>query len=177
MRAAVTPHAGTWRRPDGSSTLVAAIIIAAVIFIGANVLRDMRPVRVDTAAGSFFNCRVLTVVDGDGPITCAEIDQDNQPVQVRLHGIEARELNGTCHHTGICPAASAEESRAELARLAGGRVRCKSFGPSSFGRIGASCVTAGGEDLSCAMVKSGLAVRWPEYDPDGSLLPCLPRRR
>jgi endonuclease YncB( thermonuclease family) len=159
------------------STLVASIILGALAFISFNVLRDMAPRRIDTAAGARFTCSVLSVYDGDGPISCAEIDQDDQPVQVRLRGIEARETDDTCHHPHLCPDASGLAAKAELTRIAVGQIRCLSFGPTSYGRIGAACSTKSGVDLSCAMVKSGTAVRWPEYDPEGRLLACGPRTR
>jgi endonuclease YncB( thermonuclease family) len=169
--------AGPASHLDRGGVWVALIIVAAVAFILFNVLRDMSPTRVDTAAGQRFACSVLSVYDGDGPINCAEVDQDGQPVQVRLRGIEAREPDDTCHHAALCPDASGAAAKAELTRLALGRLRCVSFGPTSFGRVDARCRAPSGVDLGCAMVRSGMAVRWPEYDPEGNLLACKPRRR
>lgn len=165
--------AATGRRLGRGGILVALVIAGAVAFIILNVIRDLAPARVNTATKSHFSCSVLSVYDGDGPINCSEVDQDGQPVQIRLRGIEAREPDDSCYHTDICPKASGAEAKAELTRLAVGRLQCVSFGPS-YGRVDARCTNESGVDISCAMLKSGKAVRWPEYDPDGLLIPCVP---
>ncbi|WP_159873576.1 thermonuclease family protein [Novosphingobium sp. 9U] len=171
-----TGSAGTASSPGGMGAVIAAIIIGAVAFILFNVVRDMAPVRVDTAAGERFRCSVLSVFDGDGPIACSEVDQDGQPVLIRLRGIEAREMDDTCHQFDLCPDASGQAAKAELSRLAAGRLECVSYGPTSFGRVGALCRNGRGVDLSCAMLKSGMAARWAQYDPEGRLLGCQPKK-
>lgn len=172
---AVNPLASLRARIGGGGIAVAAIIAAAVAFVLASMLLDLGPAEVDTAAGSAFSCTVLSVYDGDGPINCAEVDGKGQPVKVRLRGIEAREVDNTCRYPDMCPAATGEEAKAELTRLAVGRLQCRSFGPS-YSSVDASCRTPTGDDVSCAMLRSGTAVRWPEYDPDGLLVGCAPRR-
>lgn len=162
--------------PGGIGVAIALIIVSAVAFIAFNVVRDMAPVRVDTAAGARFRCSVLSVYDGDGPIACSEVDLDSQPVLIRLRGIEAREIDNTCHQFDLCPDASGLAAKAELTRLAAGRLDCMSFGPTSFGRVSALCRTADGVDLTCAMLKSGMAARWAEYDPERRLVGCQPKK-
>lgn len=66
------------------------------------------------AAGQSFSCTPTAVWDGDGPIWCAE-----EP-KIRLSGIAAREMDGTCRPGHPCPLASAEASRDALVRLLGG---------------------------------------------------------
>lgn len=162
--------------PGSIGVVIAVIIVSAVTFILFNVARDMAPVRVDTAAGERFRCSVLSVYDGDGPIACSEVDRDGQPVLIRLRGIETREVDDTCHQFDLCPDASGLAAKAELTRLAAGRLDCMSYGPTSFGRVGALCRNAKGADLSCAMLKSGMAARWPQYDPEGRLVACQPKK-
>ncbi|MDO6416053.1 hypothetical protein Q4F19_16810 [Sphingomonas sp. BIUV-7] len=164
------------KRVGAAGLAVGAIILAALAFIAFSAFSSRKPVTVDTAEGQHFSCTVLSVYDGDGPINCAEIDSAGNQVKVRLRGIEAREVDNSCRYADLCPVASGAEAKAELTRIAVGRMQCLSFGPS-YNRVDASCRTATGLDVSCAMIKSGKAVRWPEYDPTGLMIPCIPRRR
>ncbi len=124
------------------------------------------------AAGQSFTCTPVRVWDGDGPIWCA------QGPRIRLAGIAAREMDGSCRPGQPCPSASAERARDHLVRLIGrdvGRSReghvlvrgaplaCRSAGSGGGSRTAAWCITASGIDLSCAMVASGLALRWSRY--------------
>ena len=123
-------------------------------------------------AGTTFECTPTRVWDGDGPIWCAE------GPRVRLAGIAAREMDGTCSAGHPCPAASAEAARDGLVQLVGkpiGRSReghvlvrglpltCRSTGSARRGRVGAWCVTSRGADLSCEMVRFDLAAKWERY--------------
>lgn len=97
---------------------------------------------------------------------------------MRLAGIAAREMDGTCRPGQPCPAASAMASRDALARLIGrpigasaeGHVlvrgpamRCVSAGSAGGSRTAAWCVSPQAGDVSCAMVRNGWALRWPRY--------------
>lgn len=123
-------------------------------------------------AGQTFACTPTRVWDGDGPIWCAE------GPRVRLNGIAAREIDGTCRSNQPCPAVDAETSRDALVALVGtptGRssqghilvrgpaMTCISDGSAGGSRTGAWCVSPKGGDLSCAMVASGHALRWDRY--------------
>jgi endonuclease YncB( thermonuclease family) len=151
---------------------IGLIILAAIAFVLVNALRDREAPRVDLAAGKTFPCTVQSVYDGDGPINCAERDTAGNPVVVRIRGIEAREADNRCPRANLCPQASGAEAKAVMDRLAVGRLECTSFGPS-YSRVDAHCRNASGQDLSCEMLRSGTAVRWPEYDPDGRLVQCV----
>jgi endonuclease YncB( thermonuclease family) len=124
------------------------------------------------AAGVTFTCTPTAVWDGDGPIWCAE------GPKIRLAGIAAREIDGSCKPGHPCPLASAEAARDRLVSLLGGRkgrlgtghvrvsaapLQCRSEGGAAGSRTAAWCVTSSGVDLSCAMVGSGAAVRWDRY--------------
>lgn len=127
-------------------------------------------------AGERFDCTPIKVYDGDGPIWCAE------GPRVRLAGIAAREMDGTCRGNQPCPAATAEAARDHLARLLsmkanesistdetghiavrGPTLECVSTGSAGGKRTGAWCVSPRFGDLSCAMVTSGLVLRWDRY--------------
>ena len=124
------------------------------------------------AAGQAFTCTPVRVWDGDGPIWCAE------GPRIRLAGIAAREMDGSCSPGHPCPRASAEASRNYLVGLIGrptGRSReghvlvrgepltCRSEGSGRGSRTAAWCSTSAGVDLSCAMVRAGMAERWERY--------------
>ena len=124
------------------------------------------------AAGSSFTCTPTAVWDGDGPIWCAE------GPKVRLAGIAAREIDGTCRSNQPCPPVSGVGARDQLVLFLGGargvlttghiRVRaaamhCISDGSAGGSRTAAWCTTGSGTDLNCAMVESGAALEWARY--------------
>ena len=166
---------GLWSRIGLKGAVIGAIILAALVFILVNVIRDAAPAPVNIAAGSRFPCTVLSVWDGDGPINCAEQDMDGKQIAVRLRGIEARETDDSCRPAELCPKMSGADAKDMLTRLAVGRLDCTSHGPS-YNRVDARCRNASGQDLSCEMIRSGAATRWPQYDPKGELLACVPRQ-
>lgn len=127
------------------------------------------------SAGQSFSCTPTAVWDGDGPIWCA------QGPRIRLSGVAAREMDGTCRPGHPCPSASPEASRDALVRLLGGAegrlatghikvqaptMRCRSEGSGKGARTAALCTLPGVGDLSCAMVRTGTVLRWERYGGD-----------
>jgi len=127
------------------------------------------------SAGVPFRCTPTAVWDGDGPVWCAE------GPRLRLSGIAAREIDGSCRPGQPCPSASGQASRDRLVTLLGGArgtwrdghiavagpsMTCVSQGPGKGDRTAALCVLPGGKDLSCLMIASGTVKRWARYDPD-----------
>jgi hypothetical protein len=123
-------------------------------------------------AGLPFRCKPVAVYDGDGPIWCAE------GYHVRLAGIAAREMDGSCRPNQPCPDASAVEARDALVRLLGGAhgkrptghvilrgpsLTCLSRGSAGGTRTAALCSAPTIGDLSCAMVRGGTVLRWARY--------------
>jgi endonuclease YncB( thermonuclease family) len=123
-------------------------------------------------AGQTFDCTPTRVWDGDGPVWCAE------GPRIRLSGIAAREIDGSCRDNQPCPAAGAEEARDALVRLVGrptGKSReghvlvdgptmhCLSIGGGGGSRTAAWCISPVGGNLSCAMVGGGWALSWDRY--------------
>ena len=123
-------------------------------------------------AGESFTCNPTHVWDGDGPIWCQE------GPRIRLSGIAAREMDGSCNPNQPCPDASAEASRDALVALIGESVgvsrhghilvkgpplSCLSVGSGVGNRTAAWCTSPKGGDLSCAMVSGGWALRWDKY--------------
>lgn len=127
------------------------------------------------AQGVTFTCTPVAVWDGDGPIWCAE------GPRIRLGGIAAREIDNSCWPGHPCPTASGEVARDHLVSLLGGphgrlgtghvvvrgpALRCRSEGSGKGSRTAALCAAPRVGDLSCAMVKSGYALRWRSYGGD-----------
>ena len=139
-------------RAAGDDRLILAFLAAAIV-----------------PAGQAFTCKPTHVWDGDGPIWCAE------GPRIRLAGIAARELDGTCRRGHPCPEASGIAARDALVRLLGGargvsrdghvlvdgpRLRCRSGGLDKYRRQLATCALAGRRDLGTALIERGVAVRW-----------------
>ncbi len=133
-----------------------------LIFLAASIV----------TAGQTFTCTPTHVWDGDGPIWCAE------GPHVRLAGVAAREMDGTCRRGHPCPEASATQARDALVRLLGGargsnstahvivsgpRLTCRSEGSAGGNRTAAWCRLPTGSDLSCAMIRTGTVLRWDRY--------------
>ena len=124
------------------------------------------------SAGQTFTCTPTHVWDGDGPVWCAE------GPHLRIGGIAAREMDGTCRSNQPCPRATANDARDALVRLFGGphgtistghvvvagpRLICHSEGSAGGSRTAAWCRLPSGADLSCAMIKTGTVLRWDRY--------------
>ena len=124
------------------------------------------------AATLTFKCTPIAVWDGDGPIWCAE------GPKVRIAGVAARELDGSCKTNQPCPSVAAVDARDRLVRLLGGKkgilrdghiagrsatMTCFSDGSAGGARTAAWCTSPRFGDLSCAAIREGGAVRWPRY--------------
>ena len=132
----------------------------------------MPMISIAVAAGLSFACTPTRVWDGDGPIWCAE------GPKVRLAGIAAQEMDGSCRPGHPCPAASAASARDQLVQLLGGargrareghvlvkgpQLRCESNGSAGGARTAAWCRALSIGDLSCAMLRTRTVVRWERY--------------
>lgn len=98
-------------------------------------------------------CRVKWVHDGD-TFRC-----DGYAKSTRLFGVDAPEMPGSCRQGRVCTPGDPYASKAYLERLIGNRtLQCDHFETDHYGRPVMRC-WAGGRDLSCAMVKAGMAVK------------------
>lgn len=124
------------------------------------------------SAGSTFTCTPVAVWDGDGPIWCKE------GPKIRLAGIAAREIDGTCRSNQPCPAVSGLAARDQLVRVFGGArgslptghirvagapMTCVSDGSAGGSRTAAWCRTSKGVDLNCHLLATRVAVIWHRY--------------
>jgi len=123
-------------------------------------------------SGQVFDCTPTHVWDGDGPVWCKE------GPRMRLAGIAARELDGTCSSGHPCPRASGELARQALVSLLGSPIgigrhghilvsgptlRCRSDGSAGGSRTASWCLSPTNGDINCAMVLGGWAARWDLY--------------
>jgi endonuclease YncB( thermonuclease family) len=144
----------------------------AMALIGWNFLPPADAPAQVVPAGQTFQCTPTAVWDGDGPVWCA------QGPKVRIAGVAAREMDGTCRPNQPCPSVDAIEARNRLVRLLGGArgtlpeghivvrsapMTCRSDGSAGGSRTAAWCNSPAVGDLSCAVVRAGGAVRWPRY--------------
>jgi endonuclease YncB( thermonuclease family) len=161
------PEPRQWRQ------LLAAIAVA--VLGSPPIIANASPRTIVVPQGQRFVCTPTAVWDGDGPIWCAE------GPHLRLNGIVARELDGSCREGHPCPKASGLEARGALVgllggargqlltghvRVAGPRLACRSFGSAKGNRTGALCRLPDGRDLSCALVRGGTALPWARYGGD-----------
>ncbi|WP_414713374.1 hypothetical protein [Sphingomonas sp.] len=124
------------------------------------------------AAGLAFTCTPTRAWDGDGPIWCAE------GPRVRLAGIAAREVDGSCKPGHPCLKVGGAVSRDRLVALLGGArgkspeghvlvrgpaLQCRSNSRSGGSRTAAWCTAPRVGDLSCAMLRTGTVERWDRY--------------
>ncbi|MGN6155389.1 MAG: hypothetical protein ACTHN4_06610 [Sphingomicrobium sp.] len=122
--------------------------------------------------GLQFKCTPTAVYDGDGPVWCAE------GPKIRIAGVAAREMDGTCRSNQPCPPVGAIDARDRLVQLFGGpkgrlatghivvhsaAMTCLSEGSAGGSRTAAWCRSPVFGDLSCAVLRAGGVLRWPRY--------------
>jgi endonuclease YncB( thermonuclease family) len=145
-----------------------------IAIVGSNFLPPAEAPAVTQIipAGQTFACTPNLVWDGDGPIFCTE------GPKIRIAGVAAREMDGTCRRSQPCPAVGAVDARDRLVRLLGGArgtlsdghvivrsatMTCRSDGSAGGSRTAAWCTSPLFGDLSCGVLRAGGALRWPRY--------------
>jgi hypothetical protein len=144
----------------------------AIALVGWNFLPPSDAAAQTVPAGSTFQCTPTAVYDGDGPVWCAE------GPKIRIAGVAAREMDGTCRSNQPCPSVGAIDARNRLVRLLGGpkgtlptghiivhsaTMTCLSDGSAGGSRTAAWCRSSVVGDLSCAVLRAGGAIRWARY--------------
>jgi endonuclease YncB( thermonuclease family) len=120
------------------------LILLFVLVIGASAFSAVSEGKYN------ITCDVANVIDGD------TFDCDGE--RIRLAGIDAPEMPGHCRKGRRCTPGDPYASQRYLYRLATGHIECRRVDTDKYGRTVARC-RADGEDLSCAMIASGHAVR------------------
>jgi endonuclease YncB( thermonuclease family) len=82
--------------------------------------------------------------------------------QCPLAAINAREVDGSCNHEP-CPAMRHEQAQPIVARMVLGKtLTCRIVG-KSYKRLVGDCRLPDGRGLSCAIIRSGAALRWDSF--------------
>ncbi len=162
-------HAKRRLRRDQCFLVATALVTVVAFFAALNWPRlEVRPEALRPAAalatktapapgGASFQCDVAVVNDGD-TLRCRD------GVRIRLHAVAAREADETCAPGHPCPAATGASATALLNRLAAGKtLTCQPTG-RSYKRVTAICRTADGEEINCAMVRSGTTLIWDRFN-------------
>ena len=98
-----------------------------------------------------------------GPARAADGDTLHMTgIVIRLHGVDAPELNQTCARAGAAWNCGRDAASKLAALVAGQPVRCEQKDTDDYGRIVATC-RVGRTDLSAALVDAGLAVALPHF--------------
>lgn len=109
-----------------------------------------------------ITCEVVSVYDADGPIRC------RNGVKIRVAGVQAPDFTSAepCRRGKpgyVCDDREAERSRVIAERLVLRKtLTCQPVG-TSYKRVVARCTLPDGRSLSCALIASGAAVKWPSY--------------
>lgn len=127
---------------------------ASVLWLGALIgvffgLILVLPKQSDAEPGA-IRCSAPHVVDGD-TLRCGG-------KRIRLAHIDAPEMPGHCRPGRRCTPGDPYAAQAYLEQLTRGAVICRAIDTDAYGRIVAFCVS-GGQDIACAMVRSGNAVQ------------------
>lgn len=105
----------------------------------------------DEASAATLECTSAEVLDGD--------TFDCGATRVRLHGIDAPELEGHCRPGRECAPGDPYASTEHLRSLIGTQtLQCRQTDTDVYGRMVARC-TVGETDLSCAQLEGGYAIR------------------
>lgn len=135
----------------------ALVALATALFVALVAWAALaKPVTNDYSApdSSTIVCTSPKITDGD-TFRC-------QGLRVRLLGIDAPEMPGSCRRGRKCVDGDPVAARDYLESLTRTTVECSPQGEDRYGRTLARC-NALGADLSCAMIQSGHAVQ--RYSP------------
>jgi endonuclease YncB( thermonuclease family) len=144
----------------GSAAFVAVFSLGMLTTAGRPLVsRALDPVALhipQARAEGRFDCTVQRVTDGD-TFRCTS------GVKVRLSSIDTPEMPGSCRPGRKCAPGDPYAAKAALSALISGRtLQCEAMG-KTYDRIAAWC-SADGQDLSCAMLRRGHAVRLAQHD-------------
>lgn len=157
-----------WRRrgasghSPGARTAI-AVLLGIAAWAGWSLAGPASTSLASSAAPpSGFVCLKPTHHDGDA-IRCSGTGRS-----MRLYGIDAPEMPGSCRPGRRCTPGDPYAARDHLVSLTRGKpVECRQVDRDHYGRQIVRC-TAGGVDLSCAMVRDGYAVeRYGSLDCNG----------
>lgn len=87
-------------------------------------------------------------------------------VRVRLHGVQAPERSDYCQRAEQAAFRCDVVGRDFVIRLSADGLTCEPLDTDRYGRTVARCVTAGGRDISRALVQAGYALAYRRFSHD-----------
>ena len=110
-------------------------------------------------------------------ICLSPVAQDGDNVRcngrnMRVEGINARELDGTCRGRAPCPAMSGPDAKAVMTGLIADGATYRIQYLDRYDRPVVEVRLADGRDLACALIAEGAAARWEDYWPNGKTCPA-----
>ncbi len=142
-----------------SPTKTMVTVTVALAVIGAALFAKFRAMESAYAANSknIITCKNPHIIDGD-TLRC-------DAIKIRLKGIDTPEMPGHCRTGRTCVNGDPHEASRHLKSISRGKIVCIGSEKDSYGRTLARCKNQESIDLSCAMIKSGHAVRRYGYIP------------
>ena len=126
--------------------------------IAGLTLDEPRPAVAETAPFAISGeVTVTKVSDGDS--------LRSGKLKIRLHGIDAPELKQTCKNADGDDWSCGKASRAALAEMVDGPLRCELRDVDRYGRLIMRCL-AGTTDIAESLVSQGLAMAYRRYSKD-----------
>lgn len=143
-----------WHRGKRRRALGAIVALFAAASLAGVWLTSRVPARLGTEGMDGTVQGAARVHDGD-TLTIAGR-------RIRLHGVDAPELDQSCLRDGVAWACGREAAFALAQRVAGRLVSCRGVTTDRFGRLVALC-TVDGENLNRWLVREGWAVAYRRY--------------
>jgi len=125
------------------------------------------------STGALLSQRVPDLFGGRGQapaLSGPAVVQDGDTIMVgghriRLHGVDAPELDQTCMRSGMAWPCGREAALALARRVQGREVSCRGVELDRYGRLVARC-SVDGESLNGWLVREGWAVAYRRYSND-----------
>jgi len=124
---------------------ILTILALSLLFLAGASVQAEQPVSAD----GMISCDNPYIFDGD-TLACGE-------TRIRLYGIDTPEMPDHCPKGKRCVSGDPFAAKAYLKSIITGNVTCRKVDEDRYKRTVALC-ESNGQDLSCAMLKSGHAV-------------------
>ncbi len=126
------------------------LALVAILLAGFALMSTHQASAKPSVAAAIITCQSPYIIDGD------TFDCDG--TRIRLSSIDTPEMPDHCPTGKKCAAGDPFAAKAHLQSLIQGDVTCTRVTTDKYGRTVANCIS-NGQDLSCAMFKSGHAIQ------------------
>jgi len=144
-----------WKTDIGVRLFIGGVVLLALVMVRRTDIVEIKEMGdivdiKEAGGGTDLACYDPYILDGD------TLECDGE--RVRLVGIDAPEMPGHCRPGRKCVQGDPVAAKEYLELVTAGLVECVSEGRDHYDRTLGRC-SAGGVDLSCAMIKEGHAER------------------